>query len=441
MSVASEAVSAAVAAPAPSRYRYVALGLAAVNHFVVHVFWYTFPVYFVAVINEFDWPRGPTAAAFSSFALVAGLGGPISGGLTDRYGPRAVICIGTLILTVAAAAAAYVSELWQFFLCVGIVGGVGMCLAGWIPNVTAVSRWFPERVGTVAGLVSSAIGLSILFMVPVAQYLVGHVGWRNTYLLMAAWLLIGLLPSNLLLQRRPPVPATRPRAEAAGEGRPAADALVVNAAWAARVWTVRSAIRTWRFWFIGATFFCSGISTQLVFAHEIAFLIDSGISGETAAFAAGLVGLASVIAKIAYGPISDRIGRELTFSIAMVFVIAGIAALVSAGATASPGLIYLFPWLFGFGYSATATLNPAMVADIFRGRSFGAIFGAVAAISSVGSASGPWIAGTIFDVTGSYAAAFVTGVASCVLATVFAWLASPRRVRRPPRQIGRGRPD
>jgi MFS family permease len=425
-------MSAAV--PGPSRYRFVALGLGAVNHFVVHVFWYTFPVFFVAVINEFDWPRGPTAAAFSSFALVAGLGGPISGGLTDRYGPRAVICIGTLILTVAAIGAALVQELWQFFICMGVLGGVGMCLAGWIPNITVVSRWFPERVGTVAGLVSAAIGFSILVMVPVAQFLVGEVGWRNTYLLMAAWLFIGLLPTNLLLQRKPPLPPARFRSDG-GDARAAADALVVDHAWTGRVWTLRAASRTSRFWLIGATFFCSGISTQLVFAHGIAFLIDSGISGETAAFAAGLIGLASVIAKIAYGPLSDRIGRELTFTLAMGLVIGGIGTLVVAGSTGNLVLLYVFPWLFGFGYSATATLNPAMVADIFKGRSFGAIFGAVAAISSIGSASGPWLAGAIFDLTGSYSAAFATGAASCIVATVLAWLASPRLVRRPPRLV------
>lgn len=423
-------------------YRWVILGLGFANQGLSYPIWYVFPVFFVALIEEFGWARGPAAGVFSLFVLLTGIAAPFVGRLTDRWGPRMVITLGAAVLGLALAGCSSVTELWQFYLFYGLVGGIGMSLSGWISNVTLLSRWFPRSIGAASGFTSAGIGMAILVLTPVTQARITTVGWRQAYMELALLTVLGIIPANLLLQRSPPRQASEEaRAHAArlapDDRQPAAprapvDDLVVDRAWAGRVWTLGLAAQTTRFWLLFVAFFAAAIAVQFVFVHQVAFLVEGGVERPLAAFAAGLIGLTSIPTKLVGGLVSDRIGRELTWAIFMAALAIGLAMLVLTGTGPYPELAYVFPLFVGVGYSGMSILTPAMVADIFRGPNFGAVFGAIAASTGLGAASGAWIAGTIYDLTGSYMSAFALAAVCCVVSAACGWLAAPRLVRRPP---------
>ena len=419
-------------------YRWVILGLGFVNQALSYPTWYVFPVFFVALLEEFGWARGPAAGAFSVFVLLSGLGSPLVGGLTDRYGPRVVIPLGALVLGVALVGCASVTELWQFYVFYGLIGGAGIALSGWISNVTVLSGWFPRTVAAASGVTSAGIGVAILVLTPATQARITSVGWRQAYLELAALALLGIIPANLLLQRAPPRHAAEDARTRSG-GSPASgnrasvsEDLVVDPAWAGRVWTLAGAARTARFWLLFAAFFSATYAVQFIFVHQVAYLVDAGIDRALAAFAAGLVGLTSIPTKLVGGLASDRLGREQTWTVFMGMLFAGLGLLVLTGRSPRPELAYLFPIFIGIGYSGTSITAPAMVADIFKGPNFGAIFGAIAASTGLGAATGAWSAGAIYDLTGGYDAAFAVATACCGLSVACGWLAAPRRVRRAP---------
>jgi MFS family permease len=141
----------------------------------------------------------------------------------------------------------------------------------------------------------------------------------------------------------------------------------------------------------------------------------------------GLVGIASIAGKAGWGTLSDRIGREPTYSLAFGCVAASVAVLALAGAYPRTLLPYVYAVLIGVGYAATAPLTPAIASDLFGGPRFAAIFGALHFTNSLGGAIGAWIAGRLFDATGSYALALPIAAAMALLAPGLLWFVAPRR--------------
>jgi MFS family permease len=173
---------------------------------------------------------------------------------------------------------------------------------------------------------------------------------------------------------------------------------------------------------VGAFFF-GNVCSQMLHVHQVAYLVDHGVSAMVAASVVGVVGFASIIAKSGGGWLSDRIERELVYLGGIVILLASIFVLLALGQTPTRAGAYGYAVLLGVGYSVTAAIIPAMVADRFSGAHFGAIVGAGLIGSSAGSAFGPWLAGTLYDATGSYTLAFLLAALSGVLAGFAGWRA------------------
>jgi len=197
-------------------------------------------------------------------------------------------------------------------------------------------------------------------------------------------------------------------------------------------WTLRTVVRTWRFWATGAVFFAGSAATQMLLVHQVAYLVDHGVSGLIAATVVGLVGIASIVGKAGWGALSDRIGREPTYTLAFGCVAASVAVLALAGAHPRGLLPYGYATLIGIGYAVTAPLTPAIASDLFGGPRFARIFGTLHFTNSLGGALGAWVAGWIFDATASYALALPIAAAMALLAPGLLWVVAPRRPNPPP---------
>ena len=226
-----------------------------------------------------------------------------------------------------------------------------------------------------------------------------------------------------------------------GVGRPVSVSRVVDRDWAEREWTVGSAMRTGRYWLLFSTLVLNNIATQMIFVHQVAFLVDGGYDKLLAASVVGLIGLFSIGTKIGWGWISDRLGREVTYTLGVSTMTVAVATLISTRFIPSPLLIYVFALAFAMAYGVATPLGPAVGADLFTGPRFGAIYGTIGMANGLGSALGAWFAGYVFDVTGSYFIAFGVAAASSLVSASAMWLVAPRKVRLVPgvarkRQLG-----
>lgn len=413
-------------APAMDRARWVILAACfGIIGFVGPV-WYSFQVFFAALTREFGWSRAEGALGFSLFVLVYGLLSPFTGGLLDRFGPRRVVLAGALLLAAGFAASSQLTTLWQFYLFFGVLAAVGFGACGWIAAVTVLQTWFRQRLGTATGVVSAGVGIGIQVLVPLEQRLIEAFGWRATYLMLAVATLLIVVPLALVLRRGPaaelplrPAPAA-PGSAAAGMGL------------SETAWTLRRAMRTHRFWLLWLALLLLSGSVQPLLAHQVVYMMDAGIQALAAATVAGLIGLASVPAKIAWGVVADRLGREVAYTLGLAWVGVAIGLLWLISLTGWLWLPYAYALTMGVGYAVTAALPPIVAADLYRGRSYGAIYGSLNVGSQLGTASAVWVAGAIFDVTGSYGAAFVLALLGAAGGGVCIWLVAPRRGSRLP---------
>lgn len=368
--------------------------------------WYAYSVFLVALLREFGWSRSLVAGAFSVFVLVHGVLAPPLGWLAARVGPRRLFLAGGLVLGVALWLDGAVGRPWHLYVAFGVVTAVGVASAGWVPAVVLVQRWFPRRVGAALGITSAGIGVGIFLVVPATQLLVDQLGWRVAFRCLAAAVALWIVPASFFILSDPPREVLR-RLPAS----PPADI------------TLGEALRMERFWLLSAAHFLGSLACQMLLVHQVAYLVDHGIPALVAASVVSVVGLASIVGKAGGGWFSDTAGREVIYTLGMVCVVASIGMLSVIGLL--PGLLpaYVYGALVGVGYSVTAPLLPALVSDVFRGRHFGAIFGTMQLGNSLGGALGPWLAGRVFDTTGSYFWALLGAVLSASAATASLWVA------------------
>jgi MFS family permease len=193
--------------------------------------------------------------------------------------------------------------------------------------------------------------------------------------------------------------------------------------------TLAEAVRGMPFWLMLAAFFFGNICSQTLHVHQVAYLVDAGVSAMIAASVVGAVGASSIAGKIGGGWLSDRFEREYVYLAGIAIMVGAVAALAALAEAPPRWGIYGYAVLLGVGYSATASLIPAMVSDRFGGRHFGTIVGVGLMGSAAGSALGPWMAGWLFDRTGSYMLAFALAAGSGLVAGAAGWRARVLRVR------------
>jgi len=374
----------------------------------------------VALLREFGWSRSVLAGVFSIFTLVHGIANPMVGWLCSRVEPARLVATGGAVLGAALWLDSLATQAWQLYLSFGVATAVAVAASGWVPALVQTQRRYPHRLGLALGIVSSGVGIGMLTVVPLCQLLIEAYGWRTALRVLGVACVVWVVPVALYLLRSSP----RSSAESAAVHRRDTSAATHGPA-------LSQALRALPFWLLFAAFFLGSMSSQTLHVHQVVYLVDHDIPAIVAATVVGVVGACSVVAKIASGWLSDRIGRELVFAGGIGVLVVAVGALVLVGLWPSTLGAYGYAVLLGVGYSVTAALPPAMAADRYSGRHFGAIVGIGLLGAAVGSAIGPWLAGWLFDRTGSYALPLgITAVVGVLAACASLWLrrsAAPRR--------------
>jgi len=394
--------------------------------------WYSYSVILVALLNEFGWSRSVLAGAFSLFAILQGLANPFVGMLCDRVRPPIVVGCGGLLLGVSLWVNSGITEPWHLYAGFGGFTAISVSLCGWLPALVMVERRYQHRLGLAMGIVSSGVGVGMVTVVPLCQWLIESYGWRSAFRVLGCICAFWIVPAAVYLAKSTPQFVLRRHELHADDFVHDLADSVVGAAPAAtaanRSVTLRQALRTLPFWLMVAAFFFGSFCSQTLQVHQVAYLVDHGISAMIAASVVGVVGLASVVGKTGGGWLSDRMEREVVYMSGIGILVSSIGVLALLGAVPSAAGAYVFAVMLGIGYSATASMVPAMLSDRFSGAYFGSIIGIALFGSAAGSASGPWMAGHLFDVTGNYHAAFIIAAGAGIAAGSAAFIA--RRLRK-----------
>jgi len=411
---------------------WIIVGVSFITLSLAYGVWYSFSVFFVALLREFGWSRSLAAGAFSVFVMVHSVIGPFVGGMVDSFGPRRVILSGSLFLGMGLALCSFTSTWWHYYIFFGVVTAVGVGSIGWVPHTTIIQQWFKANRGLAIGIISSGIGFGILVCVPSAQYLISRVGWRMAYRIMACFIPLIVVPLAIAFLQGPSQRASHRDPRLFGREIIHAgmeDPLILDDQWTSQAWTLRQAIRTKQFWLLSISFPLGNFVTQAILMHQVAFFVDQGVGTLFASYMVGVVGLVSVGGKILWGTLSDKIGREVTYTMGIICTIFGMIALTVFSVHPSPLLPYFYGIFFGMGYAAAAALPPVIAADFFEGKTYGGIFGALMLLNGIGGASGSWLAGFVHDQVGSYVPVFIIMIASALFACVTIWKAAPRKIK------------
>jgi len=426
-----DAVTPSLAGRLPFFYGWIVVGVVFVTMALGVNARTAFSLLMPPILAEFRWDRGVTAGAFSFGFLVSAVLSPTLGRLMDRRGPRTVMLVGVAATAAGLLLATLAREPWHLYATLGVLVGAGSVCLGYSGQTLFLPNWFARKRGLATGLAFAGVGVGSIVLFPWFQSVVEGAGWRTACWTLGLIVLVVAGPLNLLLFRRPEDIGLQPDGDAAptASGKSAAPSNVVDHDWVAIEWTLARAMRTARFWWIVVAFFSGLYAWYAVQVHQTKYLIEVGFSATDAAWALGAVSLAGIPGQIALGHLSDRVGREIVWTVGCLgFVLTYVALLLLEG-TPSPALLYLLVGAQGLlGYGMTPVVG-AIPAEIFQGKHFGAIFGTLMLGGIAGGAAGPWLSGALYDWTGGYASGFWVAIGFCALSVLAVWRASPGKVR------------
>src|SRR5712691_9656217 len=395
---------------AESLYACVRLGAALLLMTIGGAAMYGVVVALPALQAEFGVTRADASLPYTLTMIGFGVGGILMGRLSDRFGVILPVVIGALSLGAGFLLCGMSVTLWQFSLAHGLLAGLLGCAATFAPLVADASMWFTRRRGMAVAICASGNYLAGAVWPPVLQHFFETAGWRATYIGLGAFCLATMLPLALLLRRRPPLPShASPGATSNRPDRPLG--LMPNALLALLS--------------IAGLACCVAMSMPQV--HIVAYCGDLGYGAARGAEMLSLMLGFGLVSRLACGVVADRIGGVAALLISSVLQAA--ALLLYLGFDSLPSL-YVVSALFGLFQGGLVPTYAVIVREYFSPKEAATRLGVILLGTIVGMAFGGWMSGAIFDLTGSYQAAFANGFLWNLLNIAIALWVIMRRERR-----------
>mgnify|MGYP001564687904 FL=1 len=371
---------------------------------------YVVSVVLPAVQAEFGVGRASASLPYTLMMVCLGLGGLVTGRLADRHGLTPVLWLGALAVLGGFVGAAFSSSIWAFGIAHAVMGFIGSS-ATFAPLLADTALWWNRRRGIAVAVCASGNYVAGALWPPIVQYGIDTIGWRPTYMALGVVCGLGMLALSLRMRQRPPAiqaaavgASTMPvdRARPFGLAPGAAMALLCVAGVAC----------------------CVAMAMPQV--HIVAYCTDLGFGAAQGAQMLSLMLACGIVSRLVFGLICDRIGGIRTLLLGSA--LQGVALLLFLP---YDGLVplYIISALFGLFQGGIVPTYAIIVREHFEPAQASVRVGAVIMATLVGMALGGWLSGWIFDITGSYHAAFVNGIGWNLLnLSITGWLFL--RVRR-----------
>jgi predicted MFS family arabinose efflux permease len=357
------------------------------------------------VTEEFGWGRALFASGVSIATFTTAIASPFLGVIVDKYGARRLALPGVLLTTLAMALFGLTNgtvvmwiALWLFF------GISSACIKSTVWTV-AVLGVFTKSKGLALAVVVSGTAIAQVIVPPLGNFLIAELGWRSAYF----WLGIGWgLPTFALafffffdLHDV----AARKRAK----DKNATVAAAVNLPGL----TVKEAARDWALWRVGISNFVVMVLTQGLMAHLIPILTDAGVSRTKAALLTSLGGVAGIVGKLTTGVLLDRFKPNWIGGITLGA--ASLTFLLLMDGLRSPTLIVIALMVNGYAAGTKTQITGYLTASYGGMKSFGVVYGVMAAGMAAAAGVGPLLAGLVYDVSGGYGPFLLAGAVGCAL--------------------------
>lgn len=380
---------------------------------------HTIGIMFKPMISEFGWNRSAISLAFFINMTLYAVCLTVVGRLYDRYGPKWVIIISTLLLAMGYMGVSCINTLGQFFFFYGIIAALGLGGTS-VPIFAALtSKWFIKGRGLAISLALCGGCLGQFALVPVFNAFVLGYGWRISHIWIALIMLCVNIPLALLVIKGDPDDMDlKPYGFESEDEILSQEGQGLSGA-VDRDLGLREAMGTRSFWLYLIVMFVCGSGDFLITTHLIPFVTDHGISAVTAANMLAWFGFMGMVGILVAGPASDRIGNKVPISLTFVLrVILFLLILKYRNLTS----FYIFSLGFGFTFLITAPLTPTLVGRLYGLSHVGIITGFITTIHHLGGGFWAYMGGMIFDRTNSYHLAFVLSAfmaAIAVLCSIF----------------------
>jgi OFA family oxalate/formate antiporter-like MFS transporter len=390
----------------PSDKGYFRWVIVAANFLVMIALWTPWAAYGVflpRLAEDLNWQRGATGAALSIVLIMGAPLGLVIGKIIDQYGPQKLMVLEVIFGSTAFLMASTTQTLWQLYLYLGVMEGCAFAGAYIIPTTTT-ARWFDKKRGLALSIVMSPIGLAYIIGPLLTVKLMEEFGWRGTFLVYGAGVaILGILPALVL--RNPsrasvcqatasPASPTRPDTR-----RPRSSAPEI---------TLKSAAITSTFWMLLFVWLTQSFAQMMFVLHLVPMEMDKGFDLAAAAAALGFYGVGLLAGRLVSGPLADRFG-------ALVIILGTTAlaslALILVVATRNLMLLNAATFLFGFALSGADTAYVRALPDIVGTGALGFLMSGFSLGWRVGGATGPALAGFLFDATHLYAIPFGIAIA------------------------------
>jgi MFS family permease len=343
-----------------------------------------------AVQAEFGVARSAASLPYTVTMISFGFGGILMGRLSDRFGILAPVVGGTIVLGLGYAVASQATSLWLFFLAQGLLVGVAGS-ATFAPIIADTSLWFTRHRGMAVSIISSGSYLAGTVWPPVVQHFIQTEGWRRTYLGIAVFCVVSMLPLALVLRRRSPLTAAT-----------VATGHVVSRS--PRPLGMSPAVLQTVLVIAGLSC-CVAMSMPQV--HIVAYSSDLGHGAARGAQMLSLMLGFGVVSRLASGWVCDRIGGRRTLLLGSSLQALALVLFLPFDGFAS---LYILSTLFGLFQGGIVPAYAVIIREFFPPEEAGVRVGTVLMATVFGMALGGWMSGVIFDLTGSYQAAFFNGI-------------------------------
>jgi MFS family permease len=401
--------------PHESPYAWARLGIALALMTIGGSGMYSMSVVLPPLQAEFGIDRAQASLPYTLTMIGFGIGGILMGKLADRFGVRAPVFTGAVCLALGFIAAGLSHGLLQFSAAQGLLIGLLGTSATFVPLVADISLWFTRRRGIAVAIVMSGNYLAGAVWPPLMQYFIDHSGWRATYIGTGVFCLITMPLLALALKGKPPAiaesAASAARAKSAAADREQPLGFTPGALQALLC--------------VAGVSCCVAMSMPQV--HMVAYCGDLGYPAARGAEMLSLMLSFGIVSRLVSGWVADRIGGLRTLLLGAILQAVALALFLPFQQLAA---LYVISALFGLFQGGLVPSYPIIVREYFSPREAGVRTGTVIMATLFGMALGGWLPGWIFDLTGSYRAAFANGIAWNLVTTTIALvlLARARRL-------------
>lgn len=368
-----------------------------ISLFIQGIIGFGFTALIEPLSDKYGWSYTQISFAGSLRGLEVGLMAPFIGLLIDRWGTRIFITSGTVLCGLAMFLLSRASSLAMFYTSFALVA-LGMSALSPTVTMTTIANWFNKKIGLATGLMHSGVGFSGL-MIPLVVLLIDNFGINKAMVILGIFSLGIIVPISFAIRDRPEKYGLLPDGEIISHDKN--QKIQTPAPEASSDFGLKEAMRTRAFWYLALAMLFQLLIVNAVTTHMMPYLSSIGIARSTASLIASAVPLSSVIGRLGFGWLSDRIDQRHIMATGYALMSLGLLCFTLA-ALWNPLLLFPAVPLFSIGFGGSATVRASIVRNYFGRTSFGAIHGLVVGLAVIGTITGPPLAGWVFDTWGSY---------------------------------------